>query len=63
MVTPTHAEDPLHNIRAALARDREDEALAIAVPLVISTWVGLVSAALTMAWLMKRTASDPTDRP
>lgn len=33
MVTPTHAEDPLHNIRAALARDREDEALAIAARL------------------------------
>ena len=33
-----------------------DEALAIGVALVISTWVGLASAALTMAWLMKRTA-------
>ena len=32
-----------------------DEALAIGVALVISTWVGLASAALTMAWLMKRT--------
>ncbi|MEO9102081.1 MAG: CidA/LrgA family protein [Burkholderiaceae bacterium] len=33
-----------------------DEALAIGVALVVSTWVGLASAALTMAWLMKRTA-------
>lgn len=33
-----------------------DEALAIGVALVISTWVGLASAALTMAWLMKHTA-------
>lgn len=33
-----------------------DEALAIGVALVISTWVGLASAALTMAWLMKRFA-------
>ena len=33
-----------------------DEALAIGVALVISTWVGLASAALTMAWLMKRVA-------
>ena len=32
-----------------------DEALAIGVALVISTWVGLATAALTMAWLMKRT--------
>lgn len=34
-----------------------DEAFAIGVALVISTWVGLASAALTMAWLMKRVAS------
>ncbi|MDP2743046.1 MAG: CidA/LrgA family protein [Hydrogenophaga sp.] len=33
-----------------------DEAFAIGVALVISTWVGLASAALTMAWLMKRAA-------
>ena len=33
-----------------------DEAFAIGVALVVSTWVGLASAALTMAWLMKRTA-------
>jgi holin-like protein len=33
-----------------------DEALAIGVALVISTWVGLASAALTMGWLMKRAA-------
>jgi len=33
-----------------------DEAFAIGVALVISTWVGLASAALTMAWLMKRVA-------
>jgi hypothetical protein len=33
-----------------------DEAPAIGVALVISTWVGLASAALTMAWLMKRAA-------
>lgn len=31
-----------------------NEALAIGVALVVSTWVGLASAALTMAWLMKR---------
>jgi holin-like protein len=31
-----------------------DEALAIGVALVVSTWVGLASAALTMAWLIKR---------
>jgi holin-like protein len=37
-----------------------DEALAIGVALVVSTWVGLASAALTMAWLMKRTT--PKDR-
>ncbi len=40
-----------------------DEALAIGVALVISTWVGLASAALTMAWLMKRTAPNPGERP
>ncbi len=34
----------------------DDEALAIGVALVVSTWVGLASAAITMAWLMKRTA-------
>jgi holin-like protein len=33
-----------------------DEALAIGVALVLSTLVGLASAALTMAWLMKRVA-------
>lgn len=33
-----------------------DEALAIGVALVLSTWIGLASAALTMAWLMKRVA-------
>ena len=33
------------------------EALAIGVALVLSTWIGLASAALTMAWLMKRVAS------
>jgi holin-like protein len=26
------------------------------VALVLSTWIGLASAALTMAWLMKRVA-------
>ena len=31
-----------------------DEALAIGVALVVSTLVGLASAALTMIWLMKR---------
>ena len=35
-----------------------NEALAIGVALVVSTLVGLASAALTMAWLMKRGASD-----
>ena len=34
-----------------------DEALAIGVALVVSTLVGLASAALTMAWLMKRVVS------
>lgn len=38
-----------------------DEALAIGVALVLSTLVGLASAALTMAWLMKRTA-PPADK-
>ncbi|MDO9149687.1 MAG: CidA/LrgA family protein [Hydrogenophaga sp.] len=38
-----------------------DEALAIGVALVLSTLVGLASAALTMAWLMKRTA-QPADK-
>ena len=33
-----------------------EEALAIGVALVLSTWIGLASAALTMAWLMKRVA-------
>lgn len=38
-----------------------DEALAIGVALVASTLVGLASAALTMAWLMKRVAPpDPS---
>ncbi len=32
------------------------EALAIGVALVLSTWIGLACAALTMAWLMKRVA-------
>lgn len=31
-----------------------DEALAIGVALVLSTWIGLASAALTMAWLIRR---------
>ena len=38
------------------------EALAIGVALVLSTWIGLASAALTMAWLMKR-VTPPTDQP
>jgi holin-like protein len=38
-----------------------DEALAIGVALVISTWVGLASAALTMAWLIKRTAPQESE--
>ena len=38
-----------------------DEALAIGVALVVSTLVGLASAALTMAWLMKRTAPKPSE--
>jgi holin-like protein len=38
-----------------------DEALAIGVALVLSTWVGLASAALTMVWLIKRTA-PPADQ-
>ena len=40
-----------------------DEALAIGVALVLSTLVGLASAALTMAWLMKRSAPPPPPRP
>lgn len=40
-----------------------DEALAIGVALVVSTLVGLASAALTMAWLMKRTAPPSTQPP
>jgi holin-like protein len=39
-----------------------DEALAIGVALFISTWVGLAVAALTMTWLMKRTAQPPGKR-
>ena len=38
-----------------------DEALAIGVALVVSTLVGLASAALTMVWLMRRVAPpDPS---
>lgn len=37
------------------------EALAIGVALVLSTWIGLASAALTMAWLMQRVA-PPADQ-
>jgi len=37
------------------------EALAIGVALVLSTWIGLASAALTMAWMMRRVA--PPDKP
>ena len=33
-----------------------NEALAIGVALVLRTWIGLASAALTMAWLMTRVA-------
>jgi holin-like protein len=43
-----------------------DEALAIGVALVVSTLVGLASAALTMAWLMKRgssASSSPDSSP
>ena len=39
------------------------EALAIGVALVVSTLVGLASAALTMHWLMKRTAAPPSQSP
>ena len=38
-----------------------DEALAIGVALVVSTWVGLASAALTMAWLIRRSAARGSD--
>ena len=38
-----------------------DEALAIGVALVVSTWVGLASAALTMAWLIRRNADRESD--
>ena len=37
------------------------EALAIGVALVLSTWIGLASAALTMAWLMRRVAPPDGD--
>lgn len=42
-----------------------EEALAIGVALVLSTWVGLVVAALTLQWLMRLTqaAPPPEDRP
>lgn len=40
-----------------------DEALAIGVALVVSTWVGLASAALSMAWLMKRFAPGDETPP
>jgi holin-like protein len=42
-----------------------DEALAIGVALVVSTLVGLASAALTMVWLMKRQApgAPPPGQP
>ncbi len=41
-----------------------DEALAIGVALVISTWVGLASAALTMAWLLRRgSPAENEERP
>jgi len=39
-----------------------DEALAIGVALVVSTWIGLASAALTMAWLIRRVQA-PKDTP
>ncbi|HMN93070.1 MAG TPA: CidA/LrgA family protein [Hydrogenophaga sp.] len=41
-----------------------EEALAIGVALVLSTWVGLVVAALTLQWLMRltQTSSPPKDR-
>lgn len=39
-----------------------DEALAIGVALVLSTLVGLASAALTMAWLMKRVSPPPEQK-
>ena len=40
-----------------------DEALAIGVALVLSTLVGLASAALTMAWLMKRVTPSSDHDP
>lgn len=42
-----------------------EEALAIGVALVLSTWIGLVVAALTLQWLMRLTqaAPPPEDRP
>lgn len=42
-----------------------DEALAIGVALVLSTLIGLASAALTMAWLMKRVVpqTDGANQP
>lgn len=41
-----------------------EEALAIGVALVLSTWVGLVVTALTLQWLMRLTqaAPPPEDR-
>ncbi len=40
-----------------------DEALAIGVAVVVSTWVGLASAALAMVWLMKRAAPAAKEPP
>lgn len=41
-----------------------EEALAIGVALVLSTWIGLVVTALTLQWLMRltRAAPPPEDR-
>lgn len=40
-----------------------DEALAIGVALVLSTWVGLAVAALVMSWLMRAQRGAADERP
>jgi holin-like protein len=37
-----------------------EEAWAIGVALVLSTWIGMATAALTMVWLMRRRGPEPT---
>jgi holin-like protein len=39
-----------------------DEAWAIGVALLLSTWLGMASAALTMTWLMRTRRSQPPEK-